>query len=295
MADVEKMIVNSTVRIVTCDWNMECRLDLFTNNGFRITEKGKTDTQHQPGKYSIHSPLYGTDYSDESAFEDRYSCTCGKRVGASYKNTKCPFCGDTVEYIDIDLRKTGWIILDKDVIIQPEFYKKIQSIIGTRLLSNMLEYKDESTRNASEKFDGIGYTEFIDRFDEILNYYIRKKPGKIDQYNFIMAHKSMVFANCIPVYSSHLRPFIIRAEEIRYSDEDKMFRRIFSNSVLLNDKYELARRVEVAKKRATPNRKTIDGLRKDALLANIQADLNSLWNLSFETIKKKTGQTLLSA
>lgn len=295
--NVEKIVANATVRIVTCDWDRECELDLFTGDGFKITEKGKTDTSHQPGYYSIHSPLYGTDYSDEHAFEDRYSCPCGRTIGKNYaeedptKRKKCPFCGGYVEYVDIDMRVTGWIVLERDFIIQPEYYKKIQSVIGAKNFGNIIKLKDESERNPSIKYDGIGMIDFRENFSEIMDYYIKKKPTKMDQYLFIMSHIDQVFVHCIPVYSSHLRPFVIKAEEIRYSDEDKLFRRLYSNSVLLNDRYELSRRQELAEKRPdSPKKiKRVQDLRKEGILFAMQTDLNTLWDLTFAVIKKKTG------
>lgn len=297
MADVEKIITNAVVKIVTCDWDNQCTLDLLgmgVGKGFRITEKGKTDTKHKPGYYSIHSPLYGTDFSDEHAFEDRYSCECGRTIGKNYamEKKKCPFCGSLVEFVDIDMRITGWIVLDRDFIIQPEYYNKIQSIVGNKNLTNILKLKDESERNPAIRYDGIGMIDFKDNFEEIMEYYIKKKPAKYDQYIFIMSHRDEVFAHCIPVYSSHLRPFVVRAEEIKYSDEDKLFRRLYTNSVLLNDRYELARRIENAKKRKSdgPRKKTINDLRKEGILYAMQTDLMTLWDLTFMMVKKKTGQ-----
>ena len=296
---VEKIVSNASVKLVTCDWDNECELDLLTGSGFRITEKGKSDTQHQPGYYSIHSPLYGTDYADEHAFEDRWRCQCGKTIGKNYANSKkkCPFCGYPVEFVDIDMRITGWIILDNDRIIQPEYYKKIQSIIGAKNMGNIIKWKAEPERNPAIKYDGIGMVDFMDNFQEIMDYYIKKKPAKIDQYIFIMSHIDEVFVHCIPVYSSHLRPFVIKAEEIKYSDEDKIFKRIFSNSVLLNDRYELARRhtsaeARLAKAKDPSNRmrKRVNDLRQEGILYAIQNDLNSLWDLTFLVIKKKEGQ-----
>lgn len=299
--NVEKIVTNANVTLVSCDWDRECEMDLYyTHKGFKITEKGKSDTVHQPGYYSIHSPLYGTDYSDDHAFEDRYSCPCGRTIGKNYigrsneegKRKVCPYCGQPVEYVDIDMRITGWIVLERDYIIQPLFFKKIQSIIGSKNFLNILKIKDDREKVPNIKYDGIGIVEFMERFDEVMNYYIKKKPAKINQFLYIMSHKDQVFVHCIPVYSSHLRPFVIRAEEIKYSDEDKIFKRLYSNSVLLNDRYELSRKLVSAEKRPESERKkkTIESLRKENILFAMQTDLNTLWELSFDTIKKKTGQ-----
>ena len=295
MADVERIVSNARFRVVLRDWDFEYQFDILNKLGFRITEKGKTDMNDQAGMYSIHSPLYGSDLSDGRVPEERWTCKCGETIGNSYNGTICPKCGTKVEFIEPDMRTTGWIVLDRDYIIQPELFKKIQSIIGTKNLNNIIKYKDPRERDANIPFDGIGLIEFRERFEEIMHYFVRKRPTKEDQYIFVMANQSYVFAKSIPVYSSYLRPFVVRSEEIRYSDEDKLFRRIFSNSLLLNNRYKLDRRVELFDKRVsegnpTRGKKTINDLRREGILYAIQADINSLWDASFETTKKKTGQ-----
>lgn len=285
-----KMICNVRCRVLEEDWDTAARYRITMGKDFRITEKGKTDTNHNAGRYSIHSPLYGTDYNDDNAYEDRYSCTCGNLIGANFEGVVCPQCKTAVEFIDIDMTITGWIILDRDKIIHPHLYKKIQAFIGPkRILENILTYKDESKRDtASNKYDGIGMIEFRQRFSEIMDYYLKKNGRKkLDSYNYIMDRVSMVFASAIPVYSSHLRPFIIRYEEIRYTRDDELFRHIFSNSVLLNNGYELEYKIaKMAKRKDT---KDVNYLRRENILHNIQKDLNDIWDLDFNNIKKKTG------
>ena len=59
-----------------------------------------------------------------------------------------------------------------------------------------------------------------------------------------MGHESQVFCQSIPVYSSHLRPFVVRSEEIKYSKEDRYFKHIWTSTKLLNDRFELERKIE---------------------------------------------------
>ena len=111
---------NERVRSITTDWDAMMQTDLLTGEGFRITEKGKTDKDVEPGTYSIHSPLYGTDWGDANAFEDRWSCECGKYVGKYYadKDFVCPDCKKPVKYIGVNMKKRGWIVLDRNKLIQ---------------------------------------------------------------------------------------------------------------------------------------------------------------------------------
>lgn len=283
-----KVLSNSRVRLATCDWDLQALDQIASGKGFRITEAGKSDIKQEPGMYSIHSPLYGTDYSSERAFEDRYSCKCGNLIGTNFDGVTCPKCKTKVEYVGIDMSKTGWIILDDYCVIQTEYFKKIQSFLGSRNFMNIITYVDPSVREVdpSHPYAGIGLIEFKEKFVEIMNKYLKKGNAKKESlYVQIMSNMNHVFAHAIPVYSSHLRLFVIKGDEIKYSDEDKLFKQIFTNVQILNNKFELTRRIEGNLKR----RFKVDTVRDEHILMKIQADLNKLWELTFESIKKKTG------
>jgi hypothetical protein len=257
--------------------------------GFRITEPGKSDIDQQPGYYSIHSPLYGTDYSSERAYEDRYSCRCGNLIGKNFDGVTCPKCKTKVEFVDIDMTKTGWIIMDEYCIIQSAYYKKIRSFLGPKIFEGIINYIDPDIRafDPDHPYVGIGITEFKERFHEIMNRYLKKATTdkKRSLYKQIMENENHVFTHCIPVYSSHLRLFVIKQDEIKYSDEDKLYKQIFTNVQILNNKFELTKRIEGNFKR----RFKVDIVRSEHILLKIQHDLNKLWDFTFETVKKKTG------
>lgn len=283
-----EVLSNARMRLVTADWDAQALDEISSGRGFRITEAGKSDTNQEAGYYSIHSPLYGTDYSSERAFEDRYSCRCGNLIGKNFEGIVCPKCKSRVEFVDIDMTKTGWIIIDDYCIIQSEFYKKLKLYIGARTFDSMLNYVDPAVRqvNPTQPYDGIGIIEFRERFDEIMNRYYKKNNAKKESlYMQIMSNKDSVFSHAIPVYSSHLRLFVIKADEVKYSDEDTLFKQIFTNVQILNSKFELTRRIESNLKRKFK----VDTVRNEHILLKIQNDLNKLWDLTFETIKKKTG------
>lgn len=268
------------------------RIRINDGKDFRITEIGKTDLNVNPGLYSIHSPLYGTDFQDDNAFADQWSCKCGELQGYNYADGKtiCKKCKSMVEFIDIDLSVTGWIILDKDYIIQSSMYKKIESFIGAKTLPEILTYVDDSAKEEGNEsptpFHGIGMIAFRERFQEILDYFYRKNR-KTDMYIFLTSQAAAdnIFMHSIPVYSSMLRQFIVKDDDIKYSKPDVLFRKIFSNVTLLNNRFELQRREEYRKKR----KKDLAYLRREAILFRIQQDLDSLWNLSFQAIDKKEG------
>lgn len=284
-------ICNPRFRIIVSDWDSRCKEELITGVGFRITEKGKTDVDLEPGLYSIHSPLYGTDWKDENAFEDRYSCRCGDLIGRRYMDseTVCPKCHTKVRFIDTNLRKTGWFILDRNWIINPGMYRKLGWYFGTQHLYQMLKYVPEHERskymdNKSSPFYGIGMIEFYERFDEIVAWYFNKNK-KYDGYDFIRIHRSEVFVHCIPCYNMLMRKWCVRNGDVKYTTEDKTFQKLYVDHKLLNDNYEWERRVEYRKGR----RKDTNYLRKENILHRVQGYVNDLWDYSFDTIQRKEG------
>lgn len=287
-----QVLSNVRVGIITRDWDAEALDSIASGVSFRITEPGKSDIDQQPGYYSIHSPLYGTEYGDEHAYEDRYSCKCGNLIGKNFDGVTCPKCKTKVEFVDIDMTKTGRIIIDDYCILQSAYYKKLRSFLGAKILDSIFNYVDPELRpdpqkNQDHPYTGIGITEFQERFDEVMRHYLKKAttPKKQYLYKQIMSHKEQVFTHSIPVYSSHLRLFVIKQDEIKYSDEDKLFKQIFTNVQILNNKFDLTKRVEsILKKKFR-----VDQVRAQHVLYKIQLDLDKLWNLTFETVKKKTG------
>lgn len=294
------VICNRRVVLKTVDWDRLCDKQLEEGIGFRITEPGKTDVDERGGRYSIHSPLYGSDYDDEAPYENMFSCRCKNLVGRRYadNHTICPKCKSPVEYVDLDLKVTGWIILDRDWIIQPEFYKKIRAFIG-KSFESMVIYKDPEFRNPTKTnpFDGIGLIEVRERFSEIMDFYLKKNKKKLPSYVFIMAHIDQVWAHCIPVFNKHLRGFYVTATDVKYSKEDRIFKQIFSDHQSLNDNFAWAKKRERAEKRRLakiqhgepPVKGTVDYLRRENILYRIQSALDDLWELCFSSIDKKTG------
>lgn len=309
---VIKMKFNKSARLSLINNDMLSQEMIATGKGFRVTEKGKSDIDEEPGLYSIHSKLFGSDWGDKDAFEDRCSCRCGHINGKNNEGLICPDCNTPVEEIDIDMNITGWITLDNDYIIHPNFYLMIKSFIG-KDLNYILRYdetQDEENTDIQEDsepeeepddeiavrarkpspFDGIGLIEFKNRFEEIMKYYL-KKNKKLDAYLFILSHKGKVFTKNIPVFSSFLRPFIIKGQEIKYTDEDTVYKQLFTNSELLNNRFELEKRIRMRKNRMKKSKnKNLNALRRQNILFTIQKDVNELWDLVFETINGKTGQ-----
>ena len=58
--------------------------------------------------------------------------------------------------------------------------------------------------------------EFYNRFDEILEYYIKLYPKKIEYYNEIQYYRDIVFTHSIAVFSALLRPSVMDNGSLKY-------------------------------------------------------------------------------
>lgn len=217
----------------------ECRKDLSNGHGFIIKEPMKI-TQTLNSIDSIFSSRYGKSLQDPNPYSDRYSCKYGCTQGAFYsvpgdKNWVCPVCGTEVKPVGVDFTYFGWIKLkEKFCLIHPLMYLTLSSFIGKSTLEKIIEPVVEldsnglpmtnydkrllkakskrvshGRRKKSEEttgpFDGIGMLGLRDRFDEIIEYYRKKKPAKKEFYDKIVKERDKVFIHSIPVYTTQLR------------------------------------------------------------------------------------------
>ena len=219
-------------------------------------------------------------------------CQCGEMRGKVFEGETCPVCHTTIKFKDVDLSITGWIILHNHKIIQPIFYNKLNSIIGNKNFTDIVHFDKKVGKDGhletlnddkTNPFKGIGIIEFRERFDEIMSYYRYKKKNKQDEIDEIMAEKEKVFASCIPVYSSVLRPTSIRGDSFFYGTIDKKYNSIFSSTRLLNDE-EL---FETRRKKWTKEKR--ERMDTPKILSSIQDKLMELWVLIFEHIDQKEG------
>lgn len=279
------------VRLVKLNWDDECKMDFYLGRGFEITQTAIYN-RDQKSKYGIQSPIFCSDWADENAFEERYSCKCGNMRGKVFEGETCTDCKTTIEYRDVDLSITGWMIMKDHYIIQPIFYKKLVSIIGKEVFPEIIGYDKKVSRDGQlvsrdnkNQFAGIGLTEFKDRFDEIMGFYqkkFKKHPRKTGMINEILEERDKVFAKSIPVYSSVLRPLSFRGESFFFSKIDRKYNSIFSSIRLLNDNQRFeARRSKLNKKG--------ERLEIPNVLSSLQEKLITLWDLIFEQIDQKDG------
>lgn len=213
------------VRLEKLNWDKERERDLMMGRGFVVSEPAITgkDTKSM---YGIQSPLFASDWSDgEDAFSDRFKCACGAMKGKIFEGEICPECKTKIEFRDVDLSYTGWIVLNNYKIIQPIYFNKLASIIGNKMFIDIIKYdkfidrdghvQEKTTDN--NPFKGIGLIEFRERFQEILEYFKVKKKNKLEEIREIEDDIDKVFTSSIPVFSSVLRPISIRNDSLFYS------------------------------------------------------------------------------
>ena len=225
------------------DFDKECEADIMSGNGF-IIEPFKSIKKDLKAENGIFSPRYGQTLSDMNPFIDRYKCSCGKLRGRINAGLRCPSCGKLCTFVDDNFSYFGWMILSEPYkIIHPAFYKKIESFLGKgqslqgikrTKLENILDVSEtiknsvaiddnEIQKPKDEPYYGIGMVEFVNKFDEIMEYYLKKKPGRQDYYDDIYSHREMVFTKSIPVFTTLLRPFDTRDNIMSYEQTNAMY------------------------------------------------------------------------
>lgn len=277
-------------RLVALNWDEECEMDMRRGRGFEVSEPAFVG-KDQKSMYGIQSPLYCSDWGDEDAFSERYSCNCGEMKGKIFEGETCPNCHTKIKFKDVDLSITGWIRLHNHKIIQPIFYNKLSSIIGNKQFQEIIQYNKFIDRDGNvldkksntNPFVGIGIIEFQNRFDEIMDYYRSKKKNKIQDIEDIMAEREKIFTSSIPVYSSVLRPVSFNADSFFYSRIDTKYNSIYSSVRLLNDSELFEQRRKKWKKE---KRERMD---VSTILSSIQDKLMEVWGLIFDLVNGKEG------
>lgn len=272
------------------DYEQEMKDDLEKGNGFIITDRDGLDKNNSIRmENGIYSPKFGTIWGDDHMFEELHSCECGYLQAKFNLGLICPNCGTEVKFKDKNVHMTGWFKLDKFKIINPNMYYKIASLVGTTRLKAILYADwevmqdgnplkptiDENTRNI-KKYDNIGMLEFQKRFDEIIEFFAKKRKDKRDVYEFILENREKVFTSCLPVIPLFLRPIIIGEEDYCYAKINTKYSMLSTKFYSVNDKY---RYYDEADEKTL----VMD-------LYGIQKRYLEVMDILFEAISKKTGQ-----
>lgn len=235
------------VKLERIDLDRECEKDLSNGHGFIIKEPQPINKALK-SEDSIFSSKFGRSLQDKDPYSHRYSCKHGCTQGAFYAvpndaNWVCPVCGTEVKLVGDDFTYFGWIKLKPQYcVIHPMLYKSIEYLIGSDNLDAIIEpeveldgdgkpmsnydkriFKKKNSRkykkraSLDETYAGIGMLAFRDKFDEIINYFYKKKPNKKEIYEDIMQNRDIIFIHSIPVYTTQLR--IAKVENRRFTFE----------------------------------------------------------------------------
>jgi DNA-directed RNA polymerase beta' subunit len=275
------------VQLQIMDWDKECEKDLRSGLGFIVSEKpfSKDDEKND---YGIQSKFFGTDFGDDDAFKERYSCKCESLQGKLFENEICPECKTKVELVDTDMDKYAWIVLNKYFLIHPMAFKFIDTIIPKPGLFDIINYNNKPDRNGNvvldevdkkNPFANIGMIEFRERFEEILLFYLKKKKQRKPIVDALIRNKDKVFIHCIPVFSAVLRPFLVRGDSITTNKFDTGYNKIFSSVKAINNSQDGS--ILSGNKRVT--------IPTHVKLFNLQKSLMEIWNDCFETLDHKEG------
>lgn len=278
---------NNCVFMERLNWDIECLYDITHGKGFMITEPSEFQLDKKTVK-SIHgtrSPLYGTDFSDEQACIERYRCECGAFKGLQFEGETCPICHTKITNKDIDITYTGWLSLGDNYIMSPYYYQCIGSLIGNKVLEEIVMVKrvvdrdghiskatsEDLDKAPKSPFSGIGVAEFRARFEEIIEYFIAKKhktESKVTALRHIINEQASVFVSKVPVYSTFLRPQSQTSDSFYFNSIDKEIEPLFS---------------------LTEKLKTSDEIDQYYTLSRIQKRVNNLWKKNLDLIIGKNG------
>ena len=285
---------SGSVRLERISWDTQCRVDFMSRRGFIVDKYAYDDKKLKiKSDRGIQSPRFGTDFSDEDAFAERYSCKCRSTKGKVFEGEICPECKTEVKFVDVDIEYTGWILLKHDRIIQPLYYRLINRIVRSKKFSleDIIAPKSEIDKDGiithppydpKQPFAGIGIEGLYKRYDEVLDYYYKKKRNLRDLIDMIRDERDKAFAMCIPVFTSALRPTSFNGESnFNFISPERIYANIVKKSNLLNT----LRKQEVAGK----FKEERDFLHRQTTSYELQMKINQLWKLVFDKIDTKHG------
>lgn len=261
----------------------ECMYDLINGRGFLINDTPFSDVDKSIRNMDgPRSPRFGTTYGDTNEFMDRYHCKCGKTFGAAFEGEICPHCGFPVEYKDVDIMHTGWLNFFPYKVINPLFYKRLESALSKKNLENIISNENIITSSGQIRkhndvievkkslltYHNIGLKEFYDNFEEIMEYFRGKRKAKADLIDSLVKDKDLIWTSKIPVYSTVLRPQGITTESYYFSPIDKEIHPLTNITLNL--------------KKASP-------IEVPLYLYQAQQRINNLWALNFSLIDGKHG------
>lgn len=270
------------VRINRLSWDILFYDDMINGDGFIISEPAevKIDRERKKSLYGPQSPLYGTTYSDEQAFIERYRCQCGNFKGRQFAGEICPICKTKIESKGSNVKTTGWICTGNARFINPFFYQLLVKAIGKKIFPDIIDckqrvdtdghrsqYVPEDTEPLSP-YSGFGIEEFMNQYENILTYFQTVRKQKYDDLQYLKENKSKVFASHIPIYTTMLRPQSVTSDTFYFNGIDREINPLFNLSESIKD---------------------CNPIERPFILQRIQERVNNIFDFNFDMINGKEG------
>lgn len=287
------------VRAFTRNLHQDMENDFLRGKGIRITSVDAFDKRGDKIYEGLQSEFFGTDYGDQNAFAERYSCECKYLIGKQFMGEYCPICNTEVQYNENDLEKTGWVILDHYKVISPIFYKKLDNALGkfdatesvvSRILNvpadrnSIHAFEDKDIENMTKHpFSRKGMTWLCDNIMEVLEFYRKGKSNKAELFDELMDNVDKITTDAIPIYSAVMRT------EAPGKKNEKMYK------IKINTLFQSIIRSVNDINNLYPSPDKVNDVQRcsiDTGLKSIQKDLDEVYDEEFNTISGKKGEIL---
>ena len=224
------------------NWDTWFYSSVANGDGFIVTQSAAVtlDGKITKSQWGTNSPLFGTSYEDENAFMDRHTCDCGRIMGKVFEGDVCPICHSVVKERPLNIKMTAWFRLGDNVVINPHWYKLFTRIIGKKEFPQMVSSLERVDKDGNRTkaipdvdytvlspYDGIGIDGFYEKYDEILDYFGRKRK-KFDEVEYCKMHKDKAFIHHIPIYSTALRPVSSTSDTLYYNSIERDIHPLFN-------------------------------------------------------------------
>lgn len=264
------------------NWDVWFYQSISSGDGFIITQSAAVtlDGKITKSQYGANSPLFGTSYEDEQAFAERHRCECGTFKGRQFEGDICPICKTKVESRPVNIKMTGWFMLGDNVVINPHWYKIFIKVIGKEEFPQIISSMERVDKNGNREkaIPGVDYTPlspyaaigidgFFEKYDEILDYFGKKKK-KFDDVEYCKKHKAKAFIHHIPIYSTVLRPHSSTADTLYFNGIEKDIHPLFN---------------------LTESLRNCEPIEKKLIQERIQFRINRIWEYNFTQINRKEG------
>lgn len=202
------------------------KLDRDFNSANVITNPRPVD--EKSNKFNDDGIFSETTFGRMSTSTVEYACKCGALEGKFFDGIVCQICDSKAKLRSSSFDRKGWVYFHELQIINPIFFEFFAKIIGKTQFQKILDFNIKTDIDGNiihednKDFSNIGIFTFMENWETILNFYtdkkIKKDPNIIDLYNLIIKHKDYIFTKAFPIFTASLRPAVLTAKHISFSE-----------------------------------------------------------------------------